>query len=300
MIDAAALERYLATTDEELKVFIDPSHMSYLPTYLGRADARHALAVHTDLAGFANGAAPVAVLRELWLAAQVYRDHGGVFLAKWPPTQVRRRRLEPLEVALVAGDPEVLKGVVKVFGVDPMTIFAGIEPDEVSAELEALTPYFKTERVADPIELAGALAVFYWLMLASLGGEDVEGFEAARRRAQRLIDDEGHLLGGVAHGGIARIKAVHDALSALRPARPEACALAVMRHRALFDLERDKSWAKDEEARREGRGALDRTALALIVVAKAFGLELGRALEDAGADPATLAYAHALGHARTA
>jgi hypothetical protein len=296
MINAADLERHLATTDEELRVFIDPAHMSYLPVYLGRADARHALGVANDPAAFATGPLPVAVLRELWQAAQVYQAHGGVFLAKWPHTQVRRRRLEPLEVALAAGDPEVLKGVVKVFGVDPLTIFAGIEPDEVTAELTAVTSYFRTEHVADPVELAGTLAIFYWLMLVSLGGEDVEGFEASRRRAQRLIDDRGHLLGGVAHGGIARIKAVHDAFAALKPARPEAYALALVRHRALFDLERDKTWKSDDEARSQGRGALDRTALALLVVAKAFSLDLGGPLREAGADPATLGYARALGH----
>lgn len=297
MSNAADLERYLASTDEELLVYIDPAHMSYLPLYLGRADARHALGVVTGPTAFADGALATAVLRELWLAAQVYAAHGGVFLAKWPHTAVRRRRLEPFEVALLAGDPDVLKGVVKVFGLDPMTLFAGIEPDDVTAEVKAVTSYFQTEHVSDPVELAGTLAIFYWLMLASLAGEDLEGFEAARRRALRLVDDQGHLVGGIAQGGIARIKAVHDALAALRPARPAAYALAVVRHRALHDLELKKIHANDAEARAQGRGTLDRTALALIVIAKAFGLELGQVLKEAGADPVTRAYATTLGHA---
>ena len=297
MSNAADLERYLASTDEELRVYIDPAHMSYLPVYLGRADARHALGLANDPAAFATGVLPTAVLRELWLAAQVYAAHGGVFLAKWPHTAVRRRRLEPFEVALLAGDRDVLKGVSKVFGLDPMTLFAGIEPDEVTAEVKAVTSYFQTEHVSDPVELAGTLAIFYWLMLASLANEDVEGFEASRRRALRLVDDQGHLVGGIAQGGIARIKAVHDALAALRPARPAAFALAVVRHRALHDLELKKLHANDAEARTQGRGILDRTALALIVIAKAFGLELGQALKDAGADPVTQAYAVVLGHA---
>lgn len=296
MTRAADLERYLAGTDEELKVFIDPAHMSYLPIYLGRADARHALGVENDPAAFATGILPNAVLRELWLAAQVYQGHGGVFLAKWPHTAVRRRRLEPLEVALVAGDRDVLKGVVKVFGVDPYTVFAGIESDDLAQEIAAVTSYFKTEHISDAVELAGTLAVLYWLMLVSLGGEDAEGFEASRKRALRVVDDYGHLVGGIAQGGIARIKAVHDAFAALRPARPEAFALAVVRHRALHDLELKKAWDKDAEARTQARGALDRTALALLAVASAFGLDLGKALADAGADAATRAYATVLGH----
>lgn len=297
MSTAADLERYLATTDEELKLYIDPQHMSYLPLYLGRADARHALGVETDPAGFATSEVPAQVLRELWLAAQVFAAHGGVFLAKWPHTAVRRRRLEPFEVALVAGDRDVLKAIEKVFGLDPMTLFAGIEPDDVTAEVKAVTSFFQTAHVSDPVELAGTLAIFYWLMLSSLAGEDSEGFEATRRRSMRLIDDQGHLVGGIAQGGIARIKAIHDGLAALRPARAEAFALAVVRHRALHDLELRKAHAQDADAKAQGRGSLDRTALALIAIGKAFGLELGAALKAAGADPVTLAYAAVLGHA---
>ena len=285
MADNAELQRYLAATDEELKVYIDAAHMSYLPVYLGRADARHALGQPID-----------AVLRELWLAARVYEVHGGVFLAKWPHTQVRRRRLEPLEVALVAGEPDTLKGVAKVFGIDPMTLFAGIEPDDVGAEVRALTTYFLNDQVADVIELAGTLAIFYALMLSSLATADIEGFEASRRRAMRLIDDQGHLRGGIAQGGVARIKAVHEALTALRPARPDVYARALVRHRALHDLELKKSHDKDPEAEAQARGALDRTALTLLVVARAFQLGLHDALRSAGADPGTLAYAEALGH----
>lgn len=285
MTDTAELQRYLAATDEELKVYIDAAHLSYLPIYLGRADARHALGEPID-----------AVLRELWLAAKVYEVHGGVFLTRWPHTLVRRRRLEPLEVALLAGEPDTLKGVVKVFAIDPMTLFAGIEPDDVGAEIKSITNYFATDQVADMIELAGTLAIFYALMLGCVATHDVEGFEASRRRAMRLLDDQGHLVGGIAQGGVARIKAVHDALTALRPARPEAYALAVVRHRALHDLELGKIHEKDPEARAQARGLLDRTALTLLVVAKAFGLDLYAPLIAAGADARTLAYAEALGH----
>ena len=282
-----AYAAYLARTDEELKLYIDPAHMSYLPVYLGRADARHSL-----------GEAPEAVLRELWLAAQVYQGNGGVFLTKWPHSQLRRRRLEPLEVALVAGDAAVLKSVVKTFGIEPMLLFAGIEPDDVAAEVKAVTSYFQSERVSDALELAGTLAIFYATMLSALGDGDAEGFEAARRRALRLVDDQGHLLGGIAAGGIARIRVVHEALAALRPARPELLAQAIVRHGALHAIEVQKSWEKDAEAKAEGRGALDRTGLCLLVVAKSLGVELAAALAAGGADAAMLAYAEALGHTR--
>lgn len=280
-----SLTNYLAATDAELRVFIDPEHMSYLPIYLGRADARHAL-----------GAAPAEVLRELWLAAKVFATHGGIFLTKWPAQQIRRRRLEPLEVALIAGDPDVLKAITKRVGLDPMVLFAGIEPDEITAEVAAITDHFKTGSAKDPIDLAGALALYYWLMLAAVADQDAEAFDAARRRALRLLDDMGHLLGGVAQGGIARIKAIYDVINGLNPARPDNVAKAIVRHAALAKIEYEKAQTTDPEARDHAKGSLDRTALALLAMAKGFGLELGQALIAAGADARMLAYAQALGH----
>jgi len=283
------LTKYLAATDAELEVFIDPEHMSYLPVYLGRADARHAL-----------GAPPAEVMRELWLAAKVFATHGGIFLTKWPPQQIRRRRLEPLESALIAGDPDVLKAITKRVGLDPMVLFAGIEPDDVTAEVAALTDHFKTGSAKDPIDLAGALAIYYWLMLAAVADQDSEAFETARRRALRLLDDVGHLVGGIAQGGIARLSAIYEVIAGLSPARPDKVARAIVRHTALSRLEYEKAQATDPEARDHARGSLDRTSLALLAMARGFGVELGRALVDAGADARTLAYAQALGHTSAA
>lgn len=288
--DADAIARYLATTDQELTVYIDPEHMSYLPTYLGRADARHAA-----------GEPPDAVLRELWLASKVYAAHGSVMLAKWPPTQVRRRRLDPFEVGLIAGDRDILKKLAKVFGIDPMVLYAGLEPEDVTAEVTALTTYFQSEQVRDPIELAGTLAIFYWLMLASVAGEDLEGFELARRRAMRCHDDFGHLAGG-ASGGIARIRVIHQGLAAVRPPNAENLARAIVRHAGLWRLEHERQKKTDEDARTRGLGGLDRTALGLMALARAFDIELGAALRSelsaAETSPETwlLRYAGALGH----
>lgn len=282
--DADTIARYLEQTDAELKVYIDPEHMSYLPLYLGRADAR-----------FAAGQPPEAVLRELWLASKVYAAHGPIMLAKWPPTQVRRRRLDPLEVGLIAGDRDVLKQLAKVFGIDPLVLYAGIEPEEVTQEIAALTPYFKTETVSDPVELAGTLALFYWLMLAAVAGEDPEGFEVARRRAMRCHDDFGHLLGG-ASGGIARIRVIHQGLAAVRPANPEKLARAIVQHAGLWQLEHEKQKKNDEDARTRGLGGLDRTSLALCALARAFDIELGPALLAEKAPAWLLTWAETFGH----
>jgi hypothetical protein len=282
--DRSKIETYLKATDEALRAFIDPAHMSYLPVYLGRADAR-----------FALGESAEAVLRELWLASKVYAVHGPVFLAKWPHAQVRRRRLEPLEVGLAAGDPDVLKALAKIYGCDPISLFAGLEPDDIAAEVKALTGYFGSDTCSDPMELAGTLAVFYWLMLACAAGQDGEGFEASRRRATRCLDDFGHLAGG-ASGGIARIRTLHQALQQLRPPRPEAFVDHLLNHVGLWRLEHERAIQKGDEAAERGGGALDRTALALMALARAFDVDLGDALVSKKAEPWLLAFAGLLGH----
>lgn len=282
--DADAIARFIAQTDAELLVYIDPEHLSYLPTYLGRADAR-----------FARGEPPEAVLRELWLASRVYAAHGEVMLAKWPPTQLRRRRLDPLEVGLLAGDREVLKKLAKVFGIDPLVLYAGIEPEEVTQEITALTSYFKTESVSDPVELAGTLGIFYWLMLAAVAGEDLEGFEIARKRGMRCHDDFGHMLGG-ASGGIARIRVIHQGLAAVRPANPEKLARAITQHAQLWQLEHERQKKSDEDARTRGAGGMDRTSLALLALARAFDIELGEALIAQQAPAWLLIWARTFGH----
>jgi hypothetical protein len=282
--DPAAIESYLECTDKELLHYIDPEHMSYLPLYLGRADARHA-----------RGEPPETVFRELWLASKVYAAHGAIMLTKWPPTQVRRRRLDPFECGLLAGDRDVLKKLAKVFGIDPMVLYAGLEPDDITAEVSALTTYFKSETVSDPIELAGTLAIFYWLMLASAADEDLEGFEIARRRAMRCHDDFGHLAGG-ASGGIARIRVIHQALAAIRPANADGLAKGIVQHAGLWQLEHDRQKKSDADAKARGAGGLDKTALALMALGKAFDIELGPALVSQGAPTWILRYASALGH----
>lgn len=289
--DSSSILTWLAQTDEELKVYIDESHMSYLPTYLGRADALHALG--------RGVAEPEVVLRELQQAAKVYKTNGPVFLAKWPREQFRRRRLEPLETAVLCGDHDLARALARLFAIEPMSLFAGIEPDDVSADVHELTPYFDTSdpgRIGDAMDLAGALAVFYWLGLGSVVSEDGEGFEIVRRRAARLYDDQGHLAGGAASGGIARIRTITETMAAMKPARPDLIVTGVLRHQAFHRAEHDKLAQREPAVAARGQGALDRTALALLAVASALEIDCGPALVAQGADPATLAYARRLGH----
>ncbi len=287
--DTAPLHAYLAATSAELKRYIDPAHMSYLPFYLGRADVRHAL-----------GEPPEAVLRELAFAARVYASAGGIFLTKWPHAQFRRRRLEPLEVCLASGDEDALPGVRDHFTVDAFSLFAGLEHDALQDELAVATPWFRTSECETPIQAAGALGVFYWLSLSAALREDAEALALVRQRAGTFLDDFGHLLGGASAGPIARLRTVHECLQVIRAAPPpDAAAIlarGVARHIQLSAAEYAQLEARDPEAFRLRRGSLDRTALALLALGRAFGIDLGELPAPQLPSPRWLAYAAALGH----
>jgi hypothetical protein len=275
---AEAQRRLLETTDEDLRVYVDAAHMSYLTTWLARAEARYGL-----------GESPAAVLADLAAASRCHAAHGGVYLTKWPHSQFRRRRLEPLELFIATTDARAETGIRDHWTIDPVAFLAGQADDAIIEEVAAVTPYFARGDCETPVHAAGAAAVFYWLQLSAIIRRDAEALELARRRAGTFHDDFGHLMGGAAAGPVARLRTVHECLQVLRPTPPpnaaEVVGRTVVRHLQLTAAEFALTATRDPEAHLLGRGALDRTALALTALARQFGLDVADALATAGAPP---------------
>lgn len=285
--DEAAIRAWLAASDDELKVYVSETHMSYLTLYLGRANARHVL-----------GEPPDAVLRELWLAARIYAEQGGVFLAKWPPEQLRRRRLLPLELALLAGDPKVLEQISLLFGLDVMSLMAGTESDDVLAEVAGMTRYFEARGIDDRGALAGTLAVLYWLALSAVAAAELENLQAVRTVIARVMKDHPHLA-RPREGGLGRMLWLADAALALEHGGEDLLVAAIGHHHLLHAQELVRRAADEPEVARTGDGALDTAMLAMMTLAAARGLDLGPALAKRAGETAfaqALAYAAALGH----
>jgi hypothetical protein len=268
----------LAATEAELRAFIDPAHMGYLPLYLARAEARYLLRE-----------SPTTVLSELARASRCHAAHGGVYLTKWAHNQFRKRRLEPLEVFLATADVDAEAGLRATFATDPLAFLAGLSDDDLQSEVAAVTPFFGRGACETPVEAAGAAAVFYWLQLSALALGDAEAWEVARRRAGTFHDDFGHLMGGASAGPVARLRTVHECLQVLHPSPPpnaaEVVGRTVARHLLLTAAEYAQTAARDPEGHAIGRGALDRTALALLALARTFGVDAADTLAAHGADP---------------
>jgi len=286
-VDLEAARAYLAESDEELLVYIDDTHLSYLPLYLSRAHAMQAL-----------GEPPDTVLRQLWLAGRCYGDHGGVYLAKWPRHQLRRRRLLPLELALIVADLPLIEKISTGFGLDAMVLLARAEPDTVTHEVRVMSSFFHGGSIENRGDVAGTLAVLYWLALSAIAEERVEPFEAVRALAARIIERHARDIEARV-GGLGRILYVHDALAAMRPAAPELVVDALAGHYVLHLEDLAAKAADEPEILSRGEGLVDTTSLALLAVATAVGVDLGEALRARREDPAlavALAYAEALGH----
>ncbi|TNF34656.1 MAG: hypothetical protein EP329_07005 [Deltaproteobacteria bacterium] len=286
-----AVREHLAATDAELLVYIDETHMSYLPTYLVRADAMHVL-----------GAPPEQVLRQLWLAARCYATNGEVYLAKWPVHQFRRRRLLPLELAITVADGEVLTAAKKHFIVDPMTLLAGAEPDVVTEEVGALTRFFRGGDISDQADLTGFLAVTYWMVLGAIASADNEALEMVRALTARILE-KNLWLARKRVGGLGRMLCAHQVIGELRPAVPDGIVDAIAEHGRLHGEALAARLADDEAVRKTGEGALDVTSMALLAMASAAGIDLGERLAARKEEPElaqALAYAPLLGHTAVA
>lgn len=296
--DLDQVAAHLAATDAELEVYIDETHLTYLPIYLGRADAMHLLG---PARGDTAAATAEQVLRQLWLASRCYAGHGEVYLAKWPRHQFRRRRLLPLELALAVADAKVLERVVAVCGVEPMTLLAGAEHDDITHEVRVLTGFFRGGRIEDQADLAGCLAVLYWLVMSAIASGDNEALETIRALSVRVLGDHQHLARRRT-GGLGRMLCVHQVIGNLRPASPAAIVDALAEHGRIFREGVEAALAEEDGPTATGDGALDTTTLALLAMAAAAGIDLGARLAAAD-DPnlaQALAYAEVLGHTAAA
>ncbi|MFT7580262.1 MAG: hypothetical protein ACI9MR_001931 [Myxococcota bacterium] len=285
--DRAALEAILTDSEAQLEVYIDQEHMSYLPIYLSRANAMHVL-----------GRPPTDVLRQLWLASRCYAAHGAIYLTKWPRHQFRRRRILPLETAIVAGDPDVMERISHTFGLDPMTLLAGMESDGVARELRALTPDFRSQKLEDAGDMAGFLAIGYQMAISSVVAEDPKALEMTKAIIARAVGENPELV-TIRRGGLGRMLAIHGGLAAIRPPHAEGVLDALAEHHRLHDTALRAKIADDPALLKTAEGALDTTVLAIMTMALAMGLNLGRVLKRRADNPdlrVALAYGEALGH----
>lgn len=257
-VDAVSAREYLARTDRELSLYIDAAHLTHLDVYLGRAHARWAI-----------GDDPAAVVADLRGASACYAANGDVYLAKWPKHRFRARRLTGLELAIAVGTPARRKAIAQHIGLDAMSVVAGMEPPDVTAEVEMLTGWFREREAAGTADVTGALAVLYWGALTGLAAGDPPVTMAS------IVTAEDVVASAPEAAVQAGLRLEHAALRPLvDPAALPAAVEALLTHVGQHEEARLKRAASDIDIHRIGADALDLRALALWVALRNAGLSL--------------------------
>ncbi len=270
--DLQAIQTYLAETDENLAVYINANQHTYLDVYLGRMHALHA-----------SDADPVEVLKQAAQAARTYAQNAALYLAKLPPFRIRSRRMLPLELALVAGDGDTHDMLADVMGFDPMLLLAGTEPAEITAEVDAITPWFRRRKVTEPSVLVGALAVFIACAYAAVVREDKAQFEVAVGTMSMMANEHWVMVRNPSPG-VARVLATVKAFDAIARRDSDALAMALASHGNAHAIGYEQLVERDPAAAILGEGSLDTTSLALACIAEAFGIAPHKALDSAPAE----------------
>ncbi|MGM0576337.1 MAG: hypothetical protein ACQEXJ_11455 [Myxococcota bacterium] len=284
-VEPSTAARWMAETDEEITRWLDPAHHTLLPVYLGRADVRHAL-----------GEPPEAVLGELAGAGRCWAAHASLYLERWPVHRLRSRRMVPLELAVILGQPALLAAAREIVAVDPMMLLAGTEPAEITEELHALLGGPLDAPPEDETGVAARLGILWWAALSALVRGQREGLDVVVAHAKELSEAVRHRP-QARRGGLARLVALHAGLGALSGGRRDDWLRATLRHARLWADETDARLAAATSEEGPCAGALDLGAIALVAAAAAFDAEPLQALRtaaDAPYGPALAGYAEAL------
>ncbi len=262
-----AIDAFLARSEQDLRRYVDQAHYLYLDLYLERADALH----HA-------GAPAEDVLVELRNAGRCYAAHATLYLDRWPLHQLKSRCVTPLELALVAGDADIQRGVLAGTGGDAMAVLAEVEPPAQTRQIAAVVGGTIQSEPADPFGVAGLLGVLYWLALSALLAGDVPGLEAVALRTRAARGSAASII-AAGPAALQRLDALHAAIAAALAGDAQAFVGASEAHAGFVAAGR----ATDAES--PWRGTLDRTSIALATFGVSVGLEPASILQSTAARP---------------
>ncbi|GMV40903.1 MAG: hypothetical protein AMXMBFR64_26190 [Myxococcales bacterium] len=155
-IDGAALRAQVAACDAALGKYVDEIDYRNLSWYVSRACLRYAL-----------GGDPAAVTDDLWLAARCLQGRESMHLDRIPVERFLTRRILPIELGLLSGQPAITRDLAEGAGFSVPTVIAN-ESEELFREAGRLTSWFRRGSCATHQDLAGLGAVVFGGALAAI------------------------------------------------------------------------------------------------------------------------------------
>lgn len=151
------LEAALAAANEYLKKHVDELDYRNFDIYLLRANA-----------AFALGRPAVAVSDDLFLAARCLKDRADLHLSKYAPERFISRRVLPVELGLISGQPELTQELGENFGMPFSMLLAGEVSYGFLKETDLLTAFFRRGMCPTHRDLGGLGAIAYSGALAAV------------------------------------------------------------------------------------------------------------------------------------
>ncbi|NUN15400.1 MAG: hypothetical protein HUU55_17385 [Myxococcales bacterium] len=155
-IDSRYFEERLQGYDDLLKKYMDPLDYRNLNNYLARASIRYVLGWPT-----------VDWLDDLYWAFRCIHTRGDMHLDRVPPERFITRRMLPIELALLSGQPVLVADVADELGLS-VAVLMDHGSEELDREAELLTGFFRRGSSATYQDLSGLGAIVYVASLTAL------------------------------------------------------------------------------------------------------------------------------------
>ncbi len=149
-----------------------------LTTYPEVSDPRNYEVFHARAeARYARGLPIREVVNDLRCSAICLQTTARVRLYKLEPHRLKTRRLDPMHLALLHPNPEIVETMGSDCGVPLMTYYAGTGSPDLEAEIELFSPYFRSRQLGGPKDVPGLAAMTYAAALGYLmiGDESATG-----------------------------------------------------------------------------------------------------------------------------
>jgi len=156
----------------QLEKYADDQSLFNLPALLDRA------------ALLWLGAAPLGDVFEAWhQAALCLQANTDAHLYRMPPTRFKSRRIEPMEIAILSGNPALMRELAQKVGLSVHPVMAGLADDATLAEVRTVTGFFERGTTIGDQDLAGLGALAYAGALSAM----LQGFDDEARAVLRLF-----------------------------------------------------------------------------------------------------------------
>lgn len=151
-----AARAQVAACDTALIKYVDETDYRNLQWYVSRASLRYAL-----------GDEPAPLTDDLWLAARCLHGKEGMHLERVPVEKFLTRRILPVELGLVSGQPALTRDLAEGAGF-PLSRVLANDSEDLYREAARLTSFFRRGSCATHQDLAGLGAVVFGGALSAI------------------------------------------------------------------------------------------------------------------------------------